>query len=187
MPVEHNELDDRIQEKDINGVKAISVRNYGLPMIFWGYLMAIFAVIFFMILAINEPLMRAFNGEDQINQVIALVVMITLGLAPITLLAVYFYEKEILKHGKELEIIHRVFFIPVRKVRVSLNDEGLVLEHYLDSLNVAAAQKKDGMAGFENRGHYKIMAHGKKGDVVLVDRNSRRGEMRKLKELLDSY
>ncbi len=182
MPVEHNELDDRIQDTK-NGLR---IRSYGLPMIFWGYLLAILAVLFFMILAIKDPLYRAYQGPDEINRIIAVIVFAILTLAPITLLAVYFYEKEIILKDSVFTIRHKVFFIPVRSHRVQLSADSLYLEHYLESLNVAAQEKRDGMAAFENRGYFKLMVKDAQGKSYLVDRNSRRGEVRKLKELLEA-
>jgi len=182
MPVEKNELDDRIIQTD----QKLTIRSYGLPMIFWGYLLAILAVLFFMILAIKDPLYRAYQGPDQINQVIALVVFAILILAPIVLLSVYFYEKEIMMADKMLSLRHKVFFIPVKTQKVPLEDDSLYLEHFMESLNIAAQEKKQGMNGFENRGYFKLMVKTKGGKSYLVDRNSRRGEMRKLKELLES-
>ncbi|MAF79113.1 MAG: hypothetical protein CME60_13205 [Halobacteriovoraceae bacterium] len=184
MPVEENELDDRI----INSENSIKIRSYGLPMIFWGYLLAIFAVLFFMVLAIKDPLLRAYQGPDEINRIIALVVGLIMLLAPILLLGAYFYEKEIELKKESLYLRHKVFFLPLRTYKVSLNKESFYLEHYLESLNVAAQEKREGMAGFENRGYYKLMVRDALNQrTYLVDRNSRRGEMRKLKTLLETF
>ena len=183
MPVEHNELDDRISFNN----NQLRIRSYGLPMIFWGYLLAIFAVLFFMIIAIKDPLYRAYSGEDEINKVIAICVFLVLILVPVTLLGAYFYEKELTLKNGVLSIAHKIFFLPIRTYKVKVLEESIYLEHYLESLNVAAQEKRQGMAGFENRGYYKLMIKDEKGKTYLVDRNSRRGEMRKLKELLDSH
>jgi hypothetical protein len=51
---------------------------------------------------------------------------------------------------------------------------------------MAAMDKKEGMQGFENRGYFKLIAN-TEGKKVLIDRNGRRGEMRKLKELLEKF
>lgn len=183
MPVEHNELDDRIQ----NTQKCLRIRSYGLPMVFWGYLLAILSVLFFMILAIRGPLYRAYSGPDEINKMIALVVFSILTLAPIILISVYFYEKELILKGDQFVIRHKIFFIPIKSYKFTLKSDSLYLEHYLESLNVAAQEKKEGMAGFENRGYFKLMIKDASGKPILVDRNSRRGEMRKLKELIESH
>jgi len=182
MPVEHNELDDRIKFSD----KSLSIRSYGLPMIFWGYLLAILSVLFFMALAIKGPLYRAYSGPDEINKMIAIVVFATLTLAPLILISLYFYEKELILNGNELTIRHKIFFLPLKSCKFKLNRDSLYLEHNMDSQNIAAQEKKDGMAAFENRGYFKLMIKNTAGKAILVDRNSRRAEMRKLKELLES-
>lgn len=183
MPVERNELDDRIQSND----KSLRIRSYGLPMIFWGYLLAILSVIFFMTLAIKGPLYSAYTGPDEINKMIAIAVFAILFLAPVILISVYFYEKELLLTGDHLIIRHKIFFLPLKSYKFKLNRDSLYLEHNFDSLNVAAQKKRDGMAAFENRGYFKLMIKDSAGKAILVDRNSRRGELRKLKELLESY
>lgn len=184
MPVEENELDDRVIVRKDKG--EIILRSYGLPMVFWGYLMALLAVIFFMILAIKGPLMKVLTGDDSLNMLIGVAVLALLVLGPLTLLGFFFYEKEIAKKGKELIVTHKVFYIPVKRNTADLSQGGLELEHFLDSPNMAAQQKKQGMAGFENRGYFKLVLKKENGKSFLIDRNSRRGEMRKLKELLES-
>lgn len=184
MPVENNELDDRIiVNKDKN---ELILRSYGLPMVFWGYLMALLAVIFFMILAIKGPLLKVLTGDDSLNRLIGAAVLALLVLGPITLLGFFFYEKEIAKRGKDLTVTHKVFYIPFKRFSADLTRGELELEHFLDSPNMAAQEKKQGMAGFENRGYFKLVLKKEDGKSFLVDRNSRRGEMRKLKELLEA-
>lgn len=181
-PVELNELDDRIQVHE----DTLILRTYGLPMVFWGYLGAIFVVLTFMVLAIKDPLLKVLTGEDVLNQFIGYALLLILTGGPLFLLAFYFYEKEIKKKKNQLTITHKTFFIPFRKKTYTIEPESLEIEHFLDSPNMAALDKKQGMQGFENRGYFKLMAQ-TKGQKVLIDRNGRRGEMRKLKELLERY
>lgn len=183
MPVEENELDDRISISK----EEICLRSYGPPMVFWGYLLTLFAVLFFMILAIKGPLLKVLTGEDTLNRVIGAAVLGLLVLGPLTLLAFFFYEKEILKKDRRITVTHKIFFIPFKRITIDLDQYQLELEHFLDSPNKAALERKEGMAGFENRGYFKLMALSKEGKGVLIDRNSRRGEMRKLKELLENH
>ncbi len=185
MPVEPSELDDRIQIKD----KTLTVRSYGLPMIFWGYLLAIFAVLFFMILAIKNPLIKAFNGEDTINMYLSLIVGGLLILSPLALLSIYFYEKEVAKVGNSMVLKHKLFFFPIIKKKVAINSpEDIYMEHFLDSPNIAATRQDPSLKGFENRGYHKLMVRDSgSGKSFLIDRNSRRGEMKKLMKLLQSH
>jgi len=181
MPLEENDLDDRIDVND----EFIRLRSYGLPMIFWGYLAAALTVICFMILAIYGPMKSIFLGNDVINKVIASVVLAIFILGPIIALGFYFYEKELLKKGSQLTIKHKVFFIPLKTILITLSEDNpLRLVHILDSPNVAKLNKEQGMAGFENRGYFQIFVKNKKGLDVLVDRNSQKREMKKLIELL---
>lgn len=181
-PVELNELDDRIKIKE----ETLILKTYGLPMVFWGYLAALFVVLFFMILAIKDPLIKVLTGEDTINKVIGILLTGLLTFGPLTLLGFYFYEKVIKKKKDQLVIIHKTFFLPLIKKSYQIDPGSIEIEHFLDSPNMAALDKKQGMAGFENRGYFKLMATSE-GKKILIDRNSRRGEMRKLKELLEKY
>ena len=76
-------------------------------------------------------------------------------------------------------------FIPLKTSVIETNEQNqFILTHLLDSPNVAKSQRKEGMAGFENRGYFQVFASDIKGKKVLIDRNSRKGEMKKLIELL---
>ncbi len=185
MPLEDNVLDDRIEiNKDTNYLR---LRSYGLPMIFWGYLVAALSVIFFMILAIKAPILKILSSDDTLNHFLAYCVLSIFILGPLVALSFYFYEKEIIKKDNKIKVIHKVFFMPLKTFQVELSaDNELKLVHLLDSPNVAKAQKKEGMTGFENRGYYQVFAKDISGKEILVDRNSRRGEMRKLIEILSS-
>ncbi|MCR9206376.1 MAG: hypothetical protein NXH75_17475, partial [Halobacteriovoraceae bacterium] len=179
---EMNDLDDRIQVKE----ETLILRSYGLPMVFWGYLAAIFMVLFFMILAIKDPLFKVLNGEDAINKFIGYALLFILIGGPLSLLGFYFYEKEIRKKKNTLTITHKAFFIPLIKKTYTIDPQTLEIEHFLDSPNMAAMDKKEGMQGFENRGYFKLIVN-TEGKKILIDRNGRRGEMRKLKELLEKF
>lgn len=184
MPVEPSELDDRITVTD----DTLHIRSYGLPMVFWGYLAAIFSVLFFMVLAIKDPLLKAYSGEDVINKYLALIVGSLLVIAPVALLALYFYEKEIIKRKSSLVLRHKIFFLPIwtRKV-VASKEDSIYLEHFLDSPNIAAQKQDPSLKGFENRGYHKLMVKSDDGKIHIIDRNSRRGEMKKLMHLLQGH
>jgi hypothetical protein len=181
LPVEENELDDRIE----SGSSRLVLRTYGLPMVFWGYLAAILVVLGFMILAIKGPLRTILASDDAINHGLAYTVIAIFILVPVILLGFYFYEKEVIKEGSSLVIRHKVFFIPLKKTIIVAPFE-LELIHFLDSPNMAKAKQQQGMKGFENRGYFQVFAI-KEGRRILVDRNSRKAEMSKLIALLNKY
>ena len=88
---------NRVEKSDDN---SITLKSYGLPLVFWGYLVAIFAVIFIMFIAIKDPLKKILSSSDDINKIIALAVIGLLVIIPIILLCFYFYEKRITKKEK---------------------------------------------------------------------------------------
>lgn len=185
MPVEENAKDDRLIKTNTGG---ILLKSYGLPMIFWGYLLAFFMVLGFMALGIWGPLVKMTQGDDSINQILAQAVLgLILGL-PIAALGFFFYEKHIHKDRTQLTVSHHVFGIRLKKDTYQLRETGsFALEHLLDSPNKASIEKTQGMEAFQNKGFFELFAIDKNNLKHLIDRNSRRGEMRKLKELLSRY
>tara|TARA_R110002072_G_scaffold276051_1_gene437580 strand:- start:340963 stop:341601 length:639 start_codon:yes stop_codon:yes gene_type:complete len=184
FPVEENPQDDRIQIQE----NKLTIRNYGLPLIFWGYLLAILAVIFIMFLVIKGPALKLAATDDTINKLLGNGVLAFLAVLPISVLAFYFFDKAIIKNGDQLILKYSVFWIPVWKKRILLKaKDSLELNHFIDSPNVAKIENKTDMAGFQNRGYHELFAVDTNGKRILIDRNSRKGEVRKLKELLEKY
>ena len=130
--------------------------------------------------------MKILSSQDVINHFLAYCVISIFILGPLVILGFYFYEKEIIKDKNSLTVIHKVFFIPFKKHHIKLTPENtLRLVHLLDSPNMAKINKQEGMAGFENRGHFQVFAKNIKNQDVLIDRNSRKGEMKRLMRLLE--
>lgn len=187
MPVSEQEL-DRVEISEDQDGKILHVKSYGLPLIFWGYLLAILAVIFIMIVAIKDPLAKVLNGDDQINMLIGYALLAILILTPVTLISFFFYEKIISKKSSELTISHKLFWIPVWKTKLELKDQAaLTLEHFLDSPNMARLRSKEDMKGFENRGYFELFAILKNEKLVRIDRSSQRYELGKLRDFLSKY
>jgi hypothetical protein len=188
LPVEENQLDDRVSIVSKAGQTKLILKSYGLPWIFWGYLLASLSVVFFLGLAGMAPLGKLLASDDPLNQVLALTVWATLILIPFGALSFYFYEKVITKMQSSLVITHRVFWIPVRTNRLELKAaDAFELEHFMDSPNIAKIKGEESMRGFENRGHYELFALTKDGQRQIVDRNSRPSELKKLASFLSRY
>lgn len=184
IPVEQDPSDERVEVKE----GQITLKSYGLPMIFWGYLAAILAVIFFMYLAIHHPIDKIIQTNDPLNILLGRSVQLTLFGIPITLLGFFFYEKHLLKSGHKLSIIHKIFWLTIYKKEIELIDESaLSVDHFMDSPNMAKIQNKREYSGFQNRGYFQLFAMDKNNKVHLIDRNSRKGEIKKLKELLELF
>lgn len=181
FPTEENESE---QIKIDPEKKQVILRSYGLPWIFWGYLAAVLVVIFAMYLAIRDPLIKLKMSEDLINVKLAYIVEWTLYLTPVILLGFFLYEKIIAKNQLEITITHKVFFIPFYSYKLKIQtNQDLVIEHFLESPNVAKMQNRPELRGFENKGYFELRAivgNNKK----LVDRHSRRQDLVKIKEIL---
>lgn len=187
MPVSEEES-DRIQIIETPEGKLLHVKSYGLPLIFWGYLLAILSMIFIMAVAIYDPLTKVLSGADEINRVLGFTVLATLLMTPLTLLAFFFYEKVLSKNNNELIITHKVFWLPLWRTKLTLKtNDAFTLEHYLDSPNMARLQNKDEMRGFANRGYFELFAILNDGRYIRIDRSSQRYELTKLKDFLSRF
>ncbi len=183
FPVSEEEK-DRITIND----KGITLKSYGLPLVFWGYLAAILVVILAMGLAVAGPMITLFKTDDLINKVLVIVAASTVILIPSISIGFYFYEKFITKQDSLITITHRVFWLGLKKVKYELeNKESLEIKHYMDSPNVAKMQADPSLRGFENKGYFQLFAKLKDGREVLIDRSSRKADLKKIQELLKRY
>jgi hypothetical protein len=184
IPVEENIQDDHVQIKD----STLTLKSYGLPYIFWGYLAAALTVIIFMYLAIRTPIEKLILTKDPLNVLLGWIVALTLFGIPTVLISFYFYEKRIQKKKELLTLSDYFFGMPIRKKIIQLKDpHSLEIGHFLDSPNVAKIRDDKDMKAFANRGHYELYARAQNDKTILIDRNSRPGELKKLKSLLSNY
>jgi hypothetical protein len=165
----------------------LTLKSYGLPMIFWGYLAAIFIVVGAMAMVSQSVIHKMLTYNDVTLTLLAYLVQTIFIIGPTTLLGFYFYEKHLIKNKNELEIIHRVFFIPLIKKKLQLDSkDSFIVDHFMESPNVAKMQNKDELRGFENKGYFELKAivNGKK---MMIDRCSRKADLIKIKDLLSKY
>lgn len=187
MPVSEQEI-DRIEIKDTKDGKSITLKSYGLPLIFWGYLAGILVVLFAMGLAIKGPMTKMLTMEDPLNQALAWIVFATILAIPLGLLGFLFYEKLITKKDKTITLTHRLFWIPVWKRSYELKEkDSLSVEHFMDSPNVAKIEGKQELRAFQNQGYYNLHAQLSNNKFILIDRHSRRADLNKLSEILSRY
>jgi len=168
--------------------KGITLKSYGLPLVFWGYLSAILVVIFAMGLAIKGPMVTLYNTDDNINKLLVIAASATIILIPLATLCFYFYEKFITKKEDTLTITHRVFWMPVWTSKYNLESkESLEILHFMDSPNVAKLQQDPNLKGFENKGYFQLFATLENKKQLLVDRSSRKADLKKIKLLLEKF
>lgn len=185
MPIDETET-DRVKIENGEHPK-IHLASYGLPLIFWGYLLAILIVIFGMFLGAKDLLVKMRSGDDELNRWLALCAYSLLTLGPVGLLSLFFYEKIISKKGQELTITHRLFFLPFWKKRIRFSKElKFHVENFLDSPNVAKIQGKEEMRGFQNKGHFNLWASDELKSI-LIDRSSRKSDLLAMAKTLEKY
>lgn len=189
FPINEVEESDRIDliTNPIDQKKTLVLKTYGLPMIFWGYLAACLTVIGAMWLAIHAVIEKILTYQDPTLIFLGLLVKYTLILSPIVLLGFFFYEKKIHKSGLILKIVYKVFFIPIAFKTIKMDDSSaLVVDHFMDSPNMAKIHSKAELKGFENKGYFEL--HAKSGGKnIFIDRHSRKIDLEKMKDLLSRY
>lgn len=165
----------------------IVLKTYGLPMVFWSYLAAIFAVIGCMWLASRAIIGKLLTYDDSLLIALAYLVRYSLILTPLVLLGFFFYEKQLRKKGTELKMVYKVFFIPFFSKKINLDkQDALSVDHFMDSPNMAKIYNKAELKQFENRGYFEL--HGMSGGkTVFIDRHSRKADLIKMKDLLSRY
>jgi len=180
FPASDHEIDRISKTQD-----SITLKSYGLPLIFWGYLAAFLGLILIMILAIKTPLMRMMTSSDQINEYIAYLVLTTLFLLPLLAITAFFYEKWLYKSGEKLSVIHRFFFVSVMTKTYTLDSHTpFIVDHFMDTPNMAKLEKNPTMRAFENQGHFLLRAQLKNKKFIVIDRHSRKADLIKISELL---
>lgn len=183
FPVGEDET-DFVNKKD----SAIVLKTYGLPYIFWFYALCSVAVVFFMFLAIKEPVLKLIQLGDETDATLGYSLLTFVGLVPVFILAFFFYEKRIVKKGVEIDLIHKVFGITVFSEKFIVEgSDYLTVESFLSSPNVARMKNDEGTTGFQNKGYFILWLKSKDGKRIQIDRHSRKADLEKMKSLLERY
>jgi hypothetical protein len=193
FPTSDDQSDDRVA---VTADKKIILKTYGLPMLFWGYFLAIVAVIAVMYLASHAVILKLLSYQEDPTMVyLGLLVKYTLLLSPLVLLAFFFYEKNIIKKELELTVVYKVFFLPFWKKSFKLKEkDAFVVNHFLDSPNMAKIRKQQGLVApgvdlnhFENKGYFELLVVSPSDEQQVIDRHSRKIDLVKIKETLSKY
>jgi hypothetical protein len=166
----------------------LTLKTYGLPYIFWFYALCSIAVVFFMFLAIKEPVLKLVKLGDDTDATLGYSLLTFIGSMPVFILGFFFYEKRILKKGPEIRLVHKVFGITVFSEKFILDDtDSFSVESFLASPNVARMKGDESSTGFQNKGYFVLWLKSKDGKRIQVDRHSRKADLDKLKSLLEKY
>ncbi len=171
----------------IKQVGSIRLRSYGLPPIFWFYLAGILIVFFFLCLNVWNPLKKMLAIGTGLDLLLVYSLLALIIFTPLILIAFYFYEKNLVISKHSLIIIHKIFFIPFRKITYHLDDDSeFFLEHFIDSPNMARIKDEKAMKAFQNRGYFELFLI-KNGKRFYLDRHSVHAQLAKIKAILESF
>ena len=182
FPVSLEETDFAEKKND-----RLVLKTYGLPYIFWIYAICIIAVIFFMFLAIKAPILKLVELGDETDATLGYSLLGFIGSLPFFIFAFFFYEKRLIAGADYLSLEHRVFGIKVfSESFIVESQDHLWVESFLDSPNVARIKGDKESVGFQNRGYFVLWLKTPEGNKILVDRHSRKADLDKLKNLLET-
>lgn len=180
FPVSEEETDFVVRKDD-----TLILKTYGLPYIFWIYALCAVLVVFFMFLAIKEPVLKLISLGDETDATLGYSLLTFVGLLPVFVFAFFFYEKRITKWKNQLGLEHRVFGLKVFSEKFLLEAEDqLQISNFIDSPNIARMKNTPESAGFQNRGYFTLHLVSAEGKKVLIDRHNRRPDLEKLRELI---
>jgi hypothetical protein len=182
FPVSEEETDFVIKKDS-----TLTLKTYGLPYIFWFYAFCSVTVVFFMFLAVKEPVLKLIELGDDTDALLGYSLLTFIGLIPVLILSFFFYEKRIIKGKNILKLVHKVFGITVFSEKFAMEDgEELVVEAFLSSPNVARINSREDNVGFQNKGYFILWLKSKNGKRVQIDRHSRKVDLDKMKGLLEN-
>lgn len=180
FPVSEEET-DFVKKQD----EMLTLKTYGLPYIFWFYALCSIAVIFFMFLAIKEPILKLIAVGDDVDATLGKALLTFIGLVPIGILAFFFYEKRIVKRKTEIDLIHKIFGITVFSEKFTIeSSDALTIGPFLDSPNIARLKASESNVGFQNKGYFVLFLKDREGKKIQLDRHSRKADLEKLRALL---
>lgn len=163
----------------------VTVKSYGLPLIFWGYAIAILIAISFMGFGVYGPIHKLIGYGGTINLLLGYSLIAVILIVPIALISFFFFEKSIQKKNSDLAVVFKLFNIPFYKKKYSLeSNDALEIRHYLDSPNMARMQQLKDTRGFQNKGYFVLFAKISNDKVIQLDRCSKKIDLERLKELL---
>lgn len=180
FPVSEEETDFVVKKDD-----TLILKTYGLPYIFWIYALCAVLVVFFMFLAIKEPVLKLISLGEETDASLGYALLSFVGSIPLFIFAFFFYEKRITKRKNELGLEHRVFGIKVfsEKFLMESNDQ-LEISNFIDSPNVARMKNTPESQGFQNRGYFTLKLISPDGKKIMIDRHNRKIDLEKLRDML---
>lgn len=182
FPISTDETDFAIRDE-----KSLVLKTYGLPYIFWIYALCSVAMIFVMFIAVKAPVLKLIELGDQTDSILGYSLLSFIGILPVFIFTFFFYEKRIVATPRSLKLEHRIFGLAFYTKQFQLEGtDNLDVESFLNSPNVARMKNNSSEQGFQNKGYFVLWLRHDSGKKVLIDRHSRKADLIKLKDLLES-
>lgn len=180
FPVSEEETDFVVRKDE-----TLILKTYGLPYIFWIYAICATIVVFFMFLAIKEPILKLVSLGEETDATLGYSLLGFVGLLPVAIFSFFFYEKRITRKGQELGLEHRVFGLKVFSEKFLLEKgDQLEIDNFVDTPNVARMKNTPESIGFQNRGYFTLHLRSAEGKRILLDRHNRKIDLEKLRDLI---
>lgn len=185
FPVSADEIDfASIKLDEMGKTREVVLKTYGLPYLFWGYAAAILTAIFFLWLAIRDPLAKLKTYNDSFDLALVYGLDLMIYLTVLSLISFLFYQKTLTRLKNTLTISHRFFGLTLFKRTHTINLESFKILHHLDSPNVARLKGGEEQRGFQNKGYYTLWVETVEKKFIQIDRHSRKADLSALEALL---
>lgn len=169
---------------EVKGNK-LFLRSYGLPYIFWIYLLCAF--IFYALLCVfSFKLLTKMYQMGGIDQTLSYFFALFLVLLPLITLGFFFFYKEIQVTKKSIFIKNNLFFIPIKKMRINGTNITLQIVSHLDSANIAKQNPTEDNIGFQNKGYFILLAISE-SQRLFIDRSSSKSDLTKIKTMIEKF
>ena len=183
FPVEQDEV-DHVVVKD----HWLMLKSYGLPYLFWGYLLAGLAALFTMAMAIADPLKQMLQSQDGLNVWLASLSALAMVGTALGFSAPFFIEFRLCKRREHL--VKALYFMGIvlfRRQFKLASPEALSVVPFRGSPNVARLENRPQSSLQQNRGYFELYLRTAQGEQVLLDRHSRKADLEKLRTLLEKF
>ena len=183
FPIQEDEGDHAISQDS-----SLLLKSYGLPYLFWGYLLAGLTILGVMAFAIRGPLKRILLSEDSLNFFLGALTLFSLGATAVGFTSLFFVEFRLFKQKDTLIKSLYCFGIPLGRRHFHLRGtRPFEITHFSGSPNMASLENRPGMEGHQNRGYFELYLHTHDEKTVLLDRHSRKIDLEKLQHLLEKF
>ncbi len=176
-----------LNEKDFAEVKGntLFLRTYGLPYVFWIYLVCAL-IFYFLICLFSFQLLQKLMQMGGLDQIIAYAIAIFLAILPIITLGFFFYYREITISPNTIIAKSNLFFIPIKKRILKSNQIVFEIISHLDSANIAKQNPSQENLGFQNKGYFILFAYSD-SQKIQIDRSSSKADLTKIQEMIEKF